>query len=300
MTCAPLAWLGVGWHVIEAAIAFAAGVAAGSIALVGFGADSLVETFAGLIVVWRFADRRTESESAEQRAQGLIGLSFFLVAAYVAVEALRTLLAADHPSASLVGIGLAAVTLVTMPALASAKARVGERLGSSATKSEGRQNLLCAYLSAGLLVGLSANALFSWWWADPATALLIAGVAVNEVVKHGAARPAATSASGGPRQGMCLARLVGPQSLDDAQLRALDLVDLETDVGQVIQGLGQQMVGFEAVGQRLEQPLTAPDEPRRAADVLQHQQLAPGAQDAEGPRPRRVLCQGSCKSPGCR
>jgi divalent metal cation (Fe/Co/Zn/Cd) transporter len=175
-----LASLGIAWHIIEAAIAFAAGAAAGSIALVGFGADSLVETLAGLIVLWRFADRRSESETAEQRAQRLIGLSFFLVAAYVAVEALRTLTGANHPDASWIGIGLAAVTLVTMPALASAKARVGERLGSSATKSEGRQNLLCAYLSAGLLVGLSANALLSWWWADPATALLIAGVAVHE------------------------------------------------------------------------------------------------------------------------
>ena len=157
-----------------------AGAAAGSIALIGFGADSLVETLAGLIVLWRFADRRAEAETAEQRAQRLIGLSFFLVAGYVAVEALRTLIAANHPDASWIGIGLAAVTLVTMPVLASAKARVGERLGSSATKSEGRQNLLCAYLSAGLLVGLSANALLSWWWADPATALLIAGVAVHE------------------------------------------------------------------------------------------------------------------------
>jgi divalent metal cation (Fe/Co/Zn/Cd) transporter len=175
-----LASLGIAWHIIEAAIAFAAGAAAGSIALVGFGADSLVETLAGLIVLWRFADRRSESETAEQRAQRLIGLSFFLVAAYVAVEALRTLTGANHPDASWIGIGLAAVTLVTMPALASAKARVGARLGSSATKSEGRQNLLCAYLSAGLLVGLSANALLSWWWADPATALLIAGVAVHE------------------------------------------------------------------------------------------------------------------------
>jgi len=144
------------------------------------GADSLAETFAGLIVVWRFADRRTESESAEQRAQRLIGLSFFLVAAYVAVEALRTLVAADHPNASWVGIGLAAVTLVTMPALASAKARVGEGLGSSATKSEGRQNLLCAYLSAGLLVGLSANALLSWWWADPVAGLVIVVYGIKE------------------------------------------------------------------------------------------------------------------------
>ena len=175
-----LASLGIAWHVMEAAIAFVAGAAAGSIALVGFGADSLVETLAGLIVLWRFAERRAESERAELRAQQLIGLSFFLVAAYVAVEALRTLTGANHPDASWIGIGLAAVTLITMPALASAKATVGERLGSSATKSEGRQNLLCAYLSAGLLVGLSANALLSWWWADPATALLIAGVAVHE------------------------------------------------------------------------------------------------------------------------
>jgi divalent metal cation (Fe/Co/Zn/Cd) transporter len=175
-----LASLGIAWHVMEAAIAFVAGAAAGSIALVGFGADSLVETLAGLIVLWRFAERRAESERAELRAQQLIGLSFFLVAAYVAVEALRTLTGANHPDASWIGIGLAAVTLITMPALASAKATVGERLGSSATKSEGRQNLLCAYLSAGLLVGLSANALLSWWWADPATAVLIAGVAVHE------------------------------------------------------------------------------------------------------------------------
>ena len=175
-----LAWLGIAWHLAEAAIAFAAGAAAGSIALIGFGADSLVESLAGLILVWRFAGRRTESARAEQRAQQLIGLSFFLIAGYVAVEALRTLIAAQHPDPSWVGIGLAAVTLITMPMLASAKARVGERLGSSATKSEGRQNMLCAYLSAGLLIGLGANALLSWWWADPATALLIAGVAVNE------------------------------------------------------------------------------------------------------------------------
>jgi divalent metal cation (Fe/Co/Zn/Cd) transporter len=175
-----LAWIGIGWHVVEAAIAVLAGLAAGSIALIGFGADSVIESLAGLIVIWRFADRRAGSQRAEGRAQRLIGVSFFALALYVAIEASRTLVAADHPEASWIGIGLAAVTLVTMPLLARAKARVGERLGSSATKSEGRQNLLCAYLSAGLLVGLGANALLGWWWADPTAALLIAAVAVDE------------------------------------------------------------------------------------------------------------------------
>jgi divalent metal cation (Fe/Co/Zn/Cd) transporter len=175
-----LAWSGIGWHVVEAAVAVGAGLAASSIALIGFGADSVVESTAGLILVWRFAGGRADSHAAEQRAQRLIGASFFLVAAYVAVEATRTLISGDKPEASWVGIGLAAVTVVAMPMLAAAKARVGERLGSSATKSEGRQNLLCAYLSAGLLVGLGANALLGWWWADPGAALLIAAVALRE------------------------------------------------------------------------------------------------------------------------
>jgi divalent metal cation (Fe/Co/Zn/Cd) transporter len=175
-----LAWLGLGWHAIEAVIAVAAGLAAGSIALVGFGADSVVEGAAGVVVLWRFSRTRSGSERAELRAQRLIGASFVLIAAYIAVEAARTLAGGNHPDASWVGIGLAAVTLVTMPPLASAKARVGERLGSSSTKSEGRQNMLCAYLSAGLLVGLGLNALVGWWWADPAAALLIAVVALRE------------------------------------------------------------------------------------------------------------------------
>jgi divalent metal cation (Fe/Co/Zn/Cd) transporter len=175
-----LALLGIGWHVAEAAIAIAAGLAATSIALIGFGADSLVESIAGLIVLWRFAETRRDSEAAERRAQRLIGASFALIGVYIAVEAVRALVAGAHPEASWVGIGLAAVTLVTMPLLARAKARVGDELHSSATVSEGRQNLLCAYLSAGLLVGLGANALLGWWWADPTTALAIAGVALYE------------------------------------------------------------------------------------------------------------------------
>ena len=175
-----LAWLGIGWHVAEAAIAISAGLAAASIALIGFGADSLIESVAGLIVVWRFADARQDSPGAERLAQRLIGASFGVIGVYVAIEAGRSLIVATHPEASWVGIGLAAVTLVTMPLLARAKARVGDELNSSATVSEGRQNLLCAYLSAGLLVGLGANALLGWWWADPITALAIAGVALYE------------------------------------------------------------------------------------------------------------------------
>jgi divalent metal cation (Fe/Co/Zn/Cd) transporter len=175
-----LARLGVGWHGVEATIAIGAGVVAGSIALVGFGADSLVESVAGLVLLWRFAGARAGSDSAERRAQRLIGASFYLIAAYVGVEAVRTWIVGDRPDVSWVGIGLSAVTLATMPPLAIAKARLGERLGSSATKSEGRQNMLCAYLSAALLLGLGGNALLGLWWLDPAVALLIAAVAVRE------------------------------------------------------------------------------------------------------------------------
>jgi divalent metal cation (Fe/Co/Zn/Cd) transporter len=175
-----LAQFGVAWHALEAVVAVGAGIAAGSIALVGFGADSVVEGVAGTVLIWRLAPARATSDAAERRAQRLIALSFYAIAAYVAVEATRTLIAADHPGVSWVGIGLAAVTVVTMPPLAAAKARVGERLGSSATKSEGRQNMLCAYLSAALLAGLGANALAGAWWADPIAALAIAAVALRE------------------------------------------------------------------------------------------------------------------------
>jgi divalent metal cation (Fe/Co/Zn/Cd) transporter len=175
-----LAWIGVGWHGIEATVAIVAGLAAGSIALVGFGADSLIECLAGFALLWRFAASRASSDHAERRAQRLIAGSFYVIALYVGVEAVRSLAGGHEPDASVVGIGLSVVTLATMPPLAIAKARLGDRLGSSATKSEGRQNMLCAYLSAALLIGLSANALLGWWWADPLTALVIAAVAVRE------------------------------------------------------------------------------------------------------------------------
>jgi len=175
-----LAWGGIAWHVVEFAIALGAGIAAGSIALIGFGADSLIEAFAGLVVVWLFTGRRVGSNAAERRAQQLIAGGFFALAAYVGVQSVRDLVLGLHPQASWVGVGLAGFTAITMPLLARAKQRVGSKLNSSATVKEGSQNMLCAYLSVALLVGLLANALVGWWWADPGAALVIAAVAVRE------------------------------------------------------------------------------------------------------------------------
>jgi divalent metal cation (Fe/Co/Zn/Cd) transporter len=175
-----LAWGGIAWHFVEFAVAIGAGVAASSIALVAFGFDSLIEAVAGFVVIWLFTGSRLHSPTAERRAQQMIALSFFVLAAYVTVESLRMLVGGDHPEASWVGIGLALVTAPTMPLLARAKARVGRQLHSAATVKEGAQNMVCAYLSVALLVGLLANAVAGWWWADPVTALVIAGVAIKE------------------------------------------------------------------------------------------------------------------------
>jgi divalent metal cation (Fe/Co/Zn/Cd) transporter len=175
-----LAWGGIAWHFAEFAIALAAGIAAGSIALIGFGADSAVEMLAGLVVVWLFTGARRGSPRAERRAQQLISISFYVLAAYVTAESIRTLVDGTHPRTSWVGVGLAAFTAVTMPLLASAKRRVGNKLHSSAAVKEASQTQLCAYLSVTLLAGLLLNALAGWWWADPVAALLIATVAVHE------------------------------------------------------------------------------------------------------------------------
>jgi divalent metal cation (Fe/Co/Zn/Cd) transporter len=175
-----LAWGGIAWHVVEFLIALLAGLAAGSIALIGFGADSLIEAIAGFVVIWLFTGSRIGSGHAERRAQQMIAVSFYVLAAYVGVESVRTLLNGDHPQASWVGIGLAAFTALTMPLLARAKRHVGTKLGSSAAVKEASQTSLCAYLSVALLVGLGANALLGWWWADPLAALAIAAVALRE------------------------------------------------------------------------------------------------------------------------
>jgi divalent metal cation (Fe/Co/Zn/Cd) transporter len=175
-----LAWTGIAWHFIEFGIALGAGIAASSIALIGFGADSLIEALAGFVVVWLFTGTRLHSPTAERRAQQLIAASFFVLAVYVIAESIRTVVSGTHPKTSWVGIVLAAFTAVTMPLLAWAKRRVGNRLHSAAAVKEASQTTLCAYLSVALLVGLLANAIAGWWWADPAAALVIAAIALRE------------------------------------------------------------------------------------------------------------------------
>jgi divalent metal cation (Fe/Co/Zn/Cd) transporter len=178
-----LSWASLAYMCVEGAVAVVAGIVAGSIALTGFGIDSAIEGAASLIVVWRFTGSRLLSERAEGRAQKLVAISFFLLAPYIAAEALRDLIGGHHPEASWVGIGLAAASIALMPALGIAKRRIGERIGSPATAGEGAQNLLCAYMAVALLAGLSGNALLGLWWLDPAAALVIAALSVHEGVE---------------------------------------------------------------------------------------------------------------------
>ena len=175
-----LSWASLAYMALEGLVAVIAGLVAGSIALVGFGLDSAIEGFASVVIVWRFTGSRTLSHRAEERAQKLVAVQFFVLAPYVALESGRALLTGDHPDVSLVGIALATSSLVVMPALGRAKQRLGDQMGSSATASEGKQNLLCAYLAAAVLVGLVGNALLGAWWLDPLVGLLIAGLAVYE------------------------------------------------------------------------------------------------------------------------
>lgn len=182
-----LAWFTVGWNAIEGVAGIAAGVAAGSIALVGFGVDSYVEVLAGSIILWRLnRERQGEgaSSAAEHRAVRLIALTFLALAVGVGVESIRKLAVGAEPDESLFGIGLAVVSLIVMPLLARAKRRVGEQLGSRAVTADATETTLCVWLSAILLVGLGANALFGWWWADPVAALGIVYIAAREGIEH--------------------------------------------------------------------------------------------------------------------
>lgn len=173
-----LAALSVSYNVIEAVIAIGAGTVAGSIALVGFGLDSIVEVSSGLIILWQF--RHPMPESRERRALKLMALSFFALAAYVTVESARALFSGHEPDASPVGIALAAASLLVMPFLSWAQRRTGRSLGSNAVVADSTQTLLCTYLSGVLLAGLLLNATLGWSWADPIAGLIIAAVAVRE------------------------------------------------------------------------------------------------------------------------
>jgi divalent metal cation (Fe/Co/Zn/Cd) transporter len=175
-----LSWLSLVWMGAEGAIAITAGALAGSIALISFGLDSAIEGFASLVIVWRFTGSRLLSHAAEERAQKLVAIQFFLLAPYVAFEAVHKLVTGEQPQTSWLGIALVTSSLIGMPFLGIAKRRLADKLGSVATRGEGTQNLLCAYLAAAVLVGLLGNALFGLWWLDPAAALVVAGVALKE------------------------------------------------------------------------------------------------------------------------
>lgn len=174
-----LEYFTLGWNLTEAGVAVAAGVAADSIALVGFGVDSLIECLSGAILLWRLQVHEAD-EQREGIAIKLVGISFFVLAGYVAFEATKTLVWRDEPHVSVVGIVLSCASLIVMPLLARAKRRVASRLESRSLDADSRQTDLCAYLSAILLGGLALNALLAWWWADPIAGLIMVPVIAHE------------------------------------------------------------------------------------------------------------------------
>ncbi len=166
------------YNTAEAVVALTAGTVASSMALIGFGLDSVIEVASAAVVAWQFA--AADPARRERTALRLIAFSFFALAAYVTVQTVRAVLVAAAPDESPVGIGLAAASLIIMPLLSAAQRRAGREYGSAAVVADSKQTLLCAYLSGVLLVGLVANATLGWWWADSLVALVIAGVAVRE------------------------------------------------------------------------------------------------------------------------
>ncbi len=173
-----LAAASVTYNGVEAAIAIAAGLIAGSVALIGFGMDSVLEVSSGLIVLWQFRHRLPQIR--EQSALRLIAVSFFALSGYVAVESVRALASRAQPDASTVGIALAVASLIVMPALSLAQRRTGRALHSTSVVADSAQTMLCTYMSGVLLAGLVLNAAFGWWWADPVAGLGIAYIAFRE------------------------------------------------------------------------------------------------------------------------
>lgn len=177
-----LEYFTVGYNSLEGVIAIGAGIIAGSIALVGFGFDSAIEVISGLALLWRLYGDADESrrERMEQRALRIVGVSFFLLGAYVTFDAVKSLVLREAPQESIVGIVLATVSVVVMPLLVRAKRRVARSIGSAALDADATQTQICTYLSAILLGGLLLNAVAGWWWADPLAALVMVPVIVKE------------------------------------------------------------------------------------------------------------------------
>ena len=177
-----LEYLTVAWNSAEGVISIAAGWLAGSIALVGFGVDSLIEVSSGAVLLWRLHTDAEEAlrERRERRALKLVGMSFLLLAAYVASEAGKSLYYREAPDESWIGIAIAALSLIVMPLLARAKRRVAAVITSRALVADSRQTDICAYLSAILLAGLGLNAVLGWWWADPVAGLVMVPIIAHE------------------------------------------------------------------------------------------------------------------------
>ena len=179
-----LEYLTIGWNSLEGIVSIGAGLAAGSIALVGFGFDSLIEVSSGAALLWRLhLDAPEKRERAEQIALKFVGISFILLAAYIGFDAAKSLITREPPERSYVGIAIAALSLVVMPFLARAKRRIAASINSRAMKADSRQTNLCAYLSAILLAGLVLNALFGWWWADPVAGLVMVPIIIKEGIE---------------------------------------------------------------------------------------------------------------------
>ncbi len=172
----------IGWNAVEGVVAVTAGLAVGSVSLVGFGFDSAIEVSAALVLTWRLHQERKGGcmEASDRRATRAIALSFLVLGAYVGVESVRDLLGSARPDPSTVGIVMAISSLVLMPFLARAKRALAPALGSAAAVADAKQTNLCAVLSAVLLVGLVANAALGWWWADPLAGAGIAALALIE------------------------------------------------------------------------------------------------------------------------
>ena len=178
-----LEYFTVGWNILEAAVALVAGGVASSTALIGFGLDSIIETLSGIALLWRFKQQRLEEHHAESRAIKLVAGTFFALAVYVSYEAVSDLWRHEAPRFSLPGVILATVSLVVMPVLGTAKRRLARALRSRALAADGMETLLCSYLSAILLVGLTLNGLWGWWWADPVAGLAIAAFMIGEGIE---------------------------------------------------------------------------------------------------------------------
>ena len=172
-----LEYASMAWMTVEAAVAITAGVIASSIALIGFGLDSVIEFFAAIIVIWQL---RGEREDRETRAVRLIGVTFFALALYLTVESIRDLAGHARPQQSIPGLAVTAAALIVMPLLAVAKRRTGSALGNRTLIADSAETVFCALISAATLLGVGLNAWLGWWWADPAAALVIAALAVKE------------------------------------------------------------------------------------------------------------------------